>query len=166
MEQLTSLIVDSDIVYVGGGDTLLMLEYWRQSSLSETLKSANTQGKVLCGSSAGAMCWFEHGVSNAAMAAGARSDAPLLEYLGLLPGVLCPHYQRDGREERFRRVLGQRPGIGIGDCAALAFVGDRFEVVCSKEQAYAHKVYWRNGGIRKTRYANGYRGFVRELTGA
>lgn len=165
-KQLSDIVLDSDIVYVGGGNTALMLDYWNESGLSDILMDDCAQGRILCGLSVGAICWFEHGASDSLMGDDIENGRALLECLGLIPGILCPHYQKDDREERFMSILRERSDIGFGidDCAALAIVDDGFEVICSKEEAYVHKVYWQDGEMRTAEYANGYQGSVEELT--
>src|SRR5579859_5078426 len=49
----------ADIVYVGGGNTLLMMRVWRRLGVDELLKSAYENGTVLSGISAGSICWFD-----------------------------------------------------------------------------------------------------------
>ena len=51
---------------------------------------------MLAGQSAGAMCWFEWGVTRSA------GSARLAPGLGLVPGILSVHYHRDPDR---RRVL-------------------------------------------------------------
>ncbi|MBA3937732.1 MAG: Type 1 glutamine amidotransferase-like domain-containing protein, partial [Planctomycetes bacterium] len=62
-------IGNADLIYVGGGNTLRMLEVWRRLGVDRLLEQAAGCGQVLCGLSAGALCWFRFG----------NSDAPMLE---------------------------------------------------------------------------------------
>lgn len=85
------------------------------------MRAAWERGIVLTGLSAGAMCWFEAGVT---MSTGAA--APVAG-LGLLPGSLSVHL--DGEPER-RPVYLEAVGDGClpagwaaDDCAALVFRG-------------------------------------------
>jgi dipeptidase E len=52
-------VCSHDVVYVGGGNTANMLAVWRMHGMDEALRAAWEQGVVLCGSSAGMICWFE-----------------------------------------------------------------------------------------------------------
>ena len=49
------------IIYVGGGNTLKMMRRWRRLGVDDLLRSAHSRGAVLCGVSAGAICWFDSG---------------------------------------------------------------------------------------------------------
>jgi dipeptidase E len=165
-EELSDIVMNSDIIYVGGGNTSLMLELWRHAGLTEVLIDAFRVGKILSGLSAGAMCWFDYGVSDSQTHNNSDDELSLLECLGLSGGILCPHYdQGNDRKRRLRRVLREKSDIGIGidNCAALVLIGDSFEVACSKEGAYVHKAYWQDGEFRETRFENGYEGRTHEL---
>jgi dipeptidase E len=94
---LRSYLLAQDIVYVGGGSMRNMLAIWRAHGLDEILRECWEQGTILAGLSAGAMCWFEGGITKSSGAA-----APV-EGLGLLPGSLSVHL--DGEPDRRRPYL-------------------------------------------------------------
>ena len=111
-------LLGQDIIYVGGGSMLNLLAVWRAHGIDEILREAWSAGTVLCGQSAGALCWFEHGITRSA--GGARA----VPGLGLLPGTLCVHYHRDpGRRRALLEDVAARgePGYGIDDGAGLLF---------------------------------------------
>ena len=90
---LESVIDESDIIYVGGGNTKSMLAVFKDWGLDKMIINAYQQGKILSGVSAGAICWFERGVTDSW-----ASELKVLDCLGLLKGTCCPHY--DGEENR------------------------------------------------------------------
>ena len=92
--RLESLINKADIIYVGGGNTKSMLAVWREWKLDKLLLKAYKRGVVMSGVSAGAICWFEQGVTDSW-----ASNLNPMECLGFLSGMACPHYQ----EEKDRR---------------------------------------------------------------
>src|SRR3954453_20090358 len=131
-------ILSSDIVYVGGGSVLSLLGAWRAHGLDTTLRLAWEQGTVMCGVSAGSLCWFANALS------AFYGDPQLVEGLGLLPYSNCVHFdcERD-REGAFRRHLleGMCAGFAAEDGAALHFVGDRLRaVVSSRAKARAFRM--------------------------
>src|ERR1019366_1828408 len=93
-------------------------------------------GAVLCGGSAGSLCWFSHAVSSFHEGAPRR-----MEGLGFLPWSNAVHYADEpGRRSAFIDAVadGMPAGFGVGDGAALHFVGtDLAEVVSSKPCARA-----------------------------
>lgn len=57
-------VMSQDIIFVGGGNTKSMLAVWREWQLNVILRNAWQAGIVLSGLSAGAICWFEQGVTD------------------------------------------------------------------------------------------------------
>ena len=97
---LRELVLAQDVIYVGGGNTVSLLAVWRAHGLDVVLREAWEAGVVLCGVSAGALCWFEGGTTDSFGAA----LAPLRDGLGFLSGSFCPHY--DGEEQRRANLPG------------------------------------------------------------
>ena len=63
-DNLENKILDQDIVYVGGGNTKSMLAVWKEWNLDNILKKAYRKGIIMSGVSAGAICWFERGITD------------------------------------------------------------------------------------------------------
>jgi dipeptidase E len=136
---LAEIVLEQDIVYAGGGSMRNLLAIWRAHELDSLLISAWRAGTVLAGLSAGAMCWFQGGVT--------RSSGPPapLAGLGLLDGSLTVH--ADGEPERLPIWLaavraGQLPGgWALDDGVGLLFAGERMvRVVSSRPGAGAQRV--------------------------
>jgi peptidase E len=114
-------LLSQDAIYVGGGSMRNMLAIWREHGIDETMREAWHAGIVLAGVSAGAMCWFEGGVS--------RSGGTLepVQGLALLPGSLTVHCNSDPQRLRvyLRAVADEElpPGYAADDSAALLFAG-------------------------------------------
>jgi dipeptidase E len=63
-EQIPGKILSADIIYFGGGNTLLMMRLWRRLGVDKLLMSAYEYGTVLSGISAGSICWLDSGHSD------------------------------------------------------------------------------------------------------
>lgn len=113
-----SMLLDQDIIYVGGGSVANLLALWRLHGVDEIVEQAAAQGIVLAGISAGMNCWFE---ASSTDSFGALS--PLHDGLGFLPGSSCPHYSNDGgRAESYRAWIANGalpPGHAVDDGVAL-----------------------------------------------
>ncbi|HWX74278.1 MAG TPA: peptidase E [Solirubrobacteraceae bacterium] len=136
---LAEIVREQDIVYVGGGSMRNLLAIWRAHDLDRLLLGAWRRGTVLAGLSAGAMCWFEGGVS---CSGGAPAAMPAL---GVLRGSLTVH--ADGEPERLPAWLacladGALPGgWALDDGVALLFSGTELQrVVSSRPGASAVRV--------------------------
>jgi dipeptidase E len=143
-------VSENDIFYAGGGNTREMLAIWRQYGLDRALKDAWQADKILCGISAGAICWFEQGISDSLV----QGELHPLKCLGSLPGTACPHYDERGRREAFHRCLaaGQMAaGYGIDNSVALHFEGTELvNVVCSGPEVCAYHVTLATGHVAET----------------
>lgn len=136
---LRALILSQHVVYVGGGSMRNLLAIWREHGLDAILREAWEAGVVLAGLSAGAMCWFQHGIT---CSSGRPAPAP---GLGLLPGSLSVHY--GGQPERRPVYLdaiasGAIPaGHAADDGVGLLFEAtDLVRVVASRDGARAYRV--------------------------
>jgi peptidase E len=138
-QDLRELILSQDVISVGGGNTANMLAIWKVHGIDTLLREAWENGVVLCGASAGMICWFEGGVTD--------SFGPQLagmECMGFLPGSACPHY--DGEEQRrprYRELIdgGFPEGFAADDGVGIHFVGTEIaEAVTCRPGAAAYRV--------------------------
>jgi dipeptidase E len=136
---LAQIVREQDVIYVGGGSMRNLLAIWNAHELDRLLVEAWREGTVLAGLSAGAMCWFQAGVT--------RSSGPPepIRGLGLLEGSLTVH--ADGEPERLPVWLaGVRDGTlpggwAVDDGVGLLFRGQRLQrVVSSRPGAGAQRV--------------------------
>ncbi|MEK6823003.1 MAG: Type 1 glutamine amidotransferase-like domain-containing protein, partial [Nanoarchaeota archaeon] len=143
-------ILAADIIYVGGGNTLSMLKVWRNHDLDNLLRHAYESGTVLAGLSAGAICWFRYGCSDAKRFWHPPSNDLLrIKGLGILEGTASPHHIREKhRTPGLKKMMIRTPGIGFAmdDYTALEIVDDEFRVLRTKKQARVHKIYSDKGG--------------------
>lgn len=137
-------LLQQDVIYVGGGSLKSLLGAWRAHGLDRTLERAWRQGVLLCGLSAGSLCWFSDAVT------AFHGPSERVKGLGLLPFSNCVHYDGEPeRREAFRTLVGAGvpAGYGVDDGAALVFRGTELdEVVTSKPQATAYRVRRRASG--------------------
>jgi peptidase E len=119
---LRAHLMTQDLIYVAGGSMLNLIAIWRAHGLDSILADAWRAGILLAGQSAGAMCWFQFGIT-----ASAGQPRPAAG-LGLLPGSLCVHYGRDPerRDTLLEEVgTGLPDGYALDDGAGLLFEGTR-----------------------------------------
>ena len=109
---LRSIINKQDIIYVGGGNTKSMLAVWKEWKLDKLLLKAYNRGAILCGVSAGAICWFEKGITDSW-----ASSLNIMDCLGFIEGCCCPHY--DGEKNRRPSVHTYISDNKIDSCIAI-----------------------------------------------
>ncbi len=108
----------ADLIYVGGGNTVFMLEHWRKVGLIPLIEEAYGRGVPLAGLSAGGICWFEEMYSDSVV----QNDYAMYRGLGWLKGTVSPHYNE--RTADFDEIVlrNRLRAWGIEDYAALEFV--------------------------------------------
>lgn len=148
--EIRRMIEMSDIIYVGGGNTLKMMRKWRFLGVDKMLRKAYRDGKVLCGVSAGAICWFESGHSDSISYYSPKKwDYIRVKGLGLIDAFFCPHFDSDTlgipREKSFQEMLLKfgGKGIAVDDDAAFCFVDDQVKVI-SEKKAKGYKLRCKN----------------------
>ncbi|HEU0023039.1 MAG TPA: peptidase E [Thermoleophilaceae bacterium] len=138
-------LLAQDVIYVGGGSLANLLAIWRVHALDETLTEAWERGIVLCGVSAGSMCWFEDAVTRS------HGRSRTARGLGLLPGSNSVHYSSDPeRRACYRTAIldGLPAGYGADDGVGLLFAGrDLADVVSARPDARAWRVHADEGRL-------------------
>jgi dipeptidase E len=147
-DNLASHLLAQDLIYVGGGNVLSMLGAWRAHGLDDVLRRAWRKGIVLCGPSAGSLCWFDEALS-------AFHGAPRnVRGLGLLPYSNCVHYDAEpARRAEYHRFVarGMRAGFAADDGVALHFRRTRLKrVVSSRAGGRAYRVERADRGVVET----------------
>ena len=144
-------IMDSDIIYVGGGNTLRMLKTWRRLGVDKVLEEAGNKGIVLSGLSAGDICWFDYGNSDSMkFGPNKKFKMIMLKGLGFIHLMSCPHYNVEkDRESSLKKMVGKYGGtsIALDNCAALEVVDNNYRILTSSRNARAYRVYRTNGKV-------------------
>ncbi len=113
----------ADFLYVGGGNTVFMLETWKQTGLLSFIEEAYARGVLLAGLSAGAICWFEKMYSDSVV----EGEYQMYDGLGWLEGKISPHY--DERMLDFDAIVlyNRWRAWGLENGSALEFVDGKAE---------------------------------------
>jgi peptidase E len=131
-------LLDQDLVYVGGGSVICLMGVLRAHGLDVALREAWEAGVVLCGLSAGSLCWFAEAMT------GYHGASRPIEGIGLIPGSNAVHYDKEPhRRPAYHAAVaaGMPGGHAADDGAALHFVGESLaRVVSSRPQARAYRV--------------------------
>jgi peptidase E len=146
VDDVEAFLLDQDVLYVGGGNTANMLAIWRVHGVDKALKTAWERGVVLAGWSAGAICWFEGGLTDSfGPDLGALKDG-----LKFLAGSFCPHYDSESlRRPRYEELVASgalADGFACDDGVGLLFEGRTFtDAVASLPGQHAYRVERRRG---------------------
>lgn len=129
--EIEAKILGADLIYVGGGNTLMMMNKWRRLGVDKLLRKAWQRGIVLCGVSAGSICWFERGVSDSRQFKNPKSHEYIrVRGLGFLKGLHCPHFdpvpsRTNWRLKGYEKIMKKFGGdcVCLGNGEARVFEG-------------------------------------------
>ncbi|MBQ8267909.1 MAG: Type 1 glutamine amidotransferase-like domain-containing protein [Clostridia bacterium] len=156
-EHIEHLVDWADIIYQGGGDTKSMIELWKSTKFDSVLKNAWEMGKVLCGVSAGANCWFSSCSSDSLKIISNDPNAAMItvDGLGLVDAFFTPHCnvanETTNRLQHMKEALlvTDMVGIGISNCCAIEIIDNTYRLIrCDASnygiEAYGVKTYYKN----------------------
>ena len=139
----------ADMIYVGGGDTVFMMNRWKETGLLPLIRDAYNRGVILCGLSAGAICWFSDIYTDSA-ACGEGEKYAMYKGLGWIKGKISPHYA--ARMVDFDKILCYNNGsaYGLEDNSALVLInGEALGAISSGGTVW--KILSENGVLKKER---------------
>jgi peptidase E len=126
-----------------------LVAIWRAHGLDEVLRECWREGILICGQSAGAMIWFQGGITSS------QGEPAVAAGLGLLPGSACVHYLTEPvRRRRFLRAIASgelEPGLGLEDQTGALFEDTELvETVSARDGAAVWEVTAENVSARET----------------
>ncbi|MFA7277658.1 MAG: peptidase E [Candidatus Gracilibacteria bacterium] len=160
-KEIENKILNTDIIYVGGGNTLKMMKLWRRLGIDKLLEKAWKRGIVLCGISAGAICWFESGHSDSMSFYNSKKwDYVKVRGLGFVKGIMCPHYNSGTngvpRERKFQEMIKKTGGTGIAidEGCAVEFTDKSYKIISNKPKLGAYEIRRNEGKVIEGRMRN------------
>jgi peptidase E len=98
-----ALLLDHDVVWVGGGSVANLLAVWRLHGLGPVLREVWQAGVVLAGVSAGSVCWHVGGTTDSF----GPDLRPVTDGLGFVPYSAGVHYDSEPqRRPLFQQLVG------------------------------------------------------------
>ena len=151
-DDMTGLLLEQDVVWVGGGSVANLLALWRLHGLDESFRQAWAAGVVLSGVSAGSICWHVGGTTDSF----GPDLRPVTNGLAFLPFSNGVHY--DSEEQRrplYQRLIadGTLPdGYATDDGTGLVYHGTELtETVTEVRGKGTYRVIREDGKAREER---------------
>ena len=128
-EYIYDKIVNTDIIYVDGGNLRFLMDTFRKTGADIALKRAFETGKVCAGLSSGMMCWFSEGWDDCD-----DGEYAFIDCLGLLPYSSCPHFE-SGRWPLYEQEIKGRKysGFAMENGSAFCYIDGKTEIKCGNE---------------------------------
>ena len=131
-------IETADIIYIGGGDTIKLMDTVKEYEIDSLLEDAVKRDCVIAGVSAGAILLSKSGFSDSYISRGESEDYDFVDGLGFVNINICPHYHSDQKkQDDLEKKLKSKKNLvyGLENCTALKVVNDDFSVIKSKNDA-------------------------------
>ena len=148
-ENLEDKVFAQDIIYVRGGNTKSMLAVWKEWNLHEILQNAYDKGIVMSGVSAGAICWFDKGITDSY-----AEELTIIDCLGIVEGVACPHFDEEKEREPYVNDVINREIIKScicieGNCAVHVKNSIEYSSIDFGNGKKCFRVYKENNTLKK-----------------
>lgn len=140
-------LLSMDAIVVSGGNTLNMIAVWKAQGIDTVLRKAYDKGIILCGGSAGSLCWFEGGTTDSR-----PQNLSIVHCMGFIQTSHCPHYHSELMRKPlyFENILKGKlsPGYAIDDKAGVVFENEKYiRTVAMDDKSNAYYVSVLNGQI-------------------
>lgn len=139
-QSFEEILLNSDAIVVGGGNTLNMLGIWKAQGIDNILKKALKNGIILSGGSAGSICWFQNGISDSRPV-----NLSIVKGLGFLPYSNSPHYSQESRRNLYLQMIRDgkmNSGYTTDELAGILFKNGK--AIKSISQSDIHNSYFVN----------------------
>ncbi len=147
-EKINDKFFKADLIYVGGGDTVFMLKKWEEKGITNKIIDAYNRGVVICGLSAGAICWFLDMYTDSFIENGECDKYSFYKGLGVIDGLACPHYNL--RKTDFNKAFFSSnfdSAYAIEDNSAIIFEDGKF-VKSLSSGGNSYKLQKENGKLK------------------
>lgn len=152
VDDVAGLVLDQDVIWVGGGSVANLLALWRLHGLDQVFRLAWEAGVVLGGVSAGSICWHVGGTTDSF----GPDLRPVTNGLGFLPYANGVHYDHEEqRRPRFHQYVAEGilpGGYATDDGTGLVYRGTELaEAVAEISGKAAYRVTLDGGEVREER---------------
>lgn len=141
-------IKKADIIYVGGGNTYKLMRLFKLYGIDKMLIEAYNEEKVLCGVSAGAICWCDYGNSDSRAISSNSNQIIKVTGLGLIHILFAPHIVKEpNRIESVKQMMKRTykiPAVHL-DNAALEIIDNKYRILTIDDNSVAEKCFWKKG---------------------
>jgi len=149
------VLLSSDAIVVGGGNTLNMIGIWKAQGVDTVLKKALKRGIILAGGSAGSICWFRNGISDSRPV-----NLSVVNGLGFLDYSNCPHYSETRRADLYHKMIKEKEmqaGYATDELAGILFKnGKAIDFVSQSDMHNLYFVSRVNGEVKSVKIESRY----------
>ncbi len=140
------ILLNTDALVIGGGNTLNMLGIWKAQGIDTILQKALKKGVIISGGSAGSICCFKTGISDSR-----PTCLSIVDGLSFLPFSNCPHYSDSTRKQLYHQLIKNQSicsGYASDDLSGVLFVNGKLkEAVSLNDINHSYYVHTKNSDL-------------------
>lgn len=149
MEVVEQKIKEANIIYIGGGDTVKLVNTLKETGMDKMLINAAKSGCVLAGISAGAITYSKYGLSDTEIMEGVSNNYVKVDGLDFINYMFVPHFSSDPKKKAdLEKVLKENKSVKAlctDNCAAVEFINNDMKIIKSNKDASVFEAYYDNG---------------------
>lgn len=148
MEVVEQKIKEANIIYIGGGDTVKLVNTLKETGMDKMLINAAKSGCVLAGISAGAITYSKYGLSDTEIMEGVSNNYVKVDGLDFINYMFVPHFSSDPKKKSdLEKVLKENKCIKalcVDNCSAVEFNDNKIKIIKSNKNASVFEAYYDN----------------------
>lgn len=144
-------MLSADIVYIGGGDTKLLMNALHKHGVDRMLVDAYERGVVLSGLSAGAICLSNKGPGDPFVGENSWIINDWDKGLGLLAYSFCPHYDEEWPAFHAMFKGEQDYALAVENNVAIILEDQQMRICKSDPKKQAYRLQWDKDRIKRRR---------------
>lgn len=149
IEVVEEKIKNADIIYIGGGDTVKLVNILKENGIDKMLREKLNSKCVLAGISAGAIAYLKSGLSDTEIINNISDNYVKVDGLGFIDYMFVPHFSSDPKKikdlEEVLKANKNKVALCVDNCAALEVIDGNIKVIKSDEKAKAYKATYKDG---------------------
>lgn len=113
---------DYDFIFIGGGNTINLLQIFKQHNFDKLLRESYNKGVKMGGVSAGILCFFKEGVTDS------TGDFTIMQCMDFLPYSCSPHFNDNSRKNFYLSQINLSniiDGYGVCDGEIIHFIDEK-----------------------------------------
>lgn len=134
----------ADIIYIGEGNTLRMMNHWRRYNFNEILNKVKEDDKVICGISAGAISFCKCGVSDSRKTKN-YDNYIKVKGLNFFDILLCPSFdEKNNYVENINNIMKRTksPMIALEKGTAIIIKNGKYRIIKSMDSKKIYKIFY------------------------
>ncbi len=133
LEKTKEALSSSDIIYISEGNTAEMLQLWKMYGFDKLIREQWENGKLMCGTSAGAVCWF-----NSFSTSNQEQVMDSLEGLDFIDAYITVHGQETMSLDFLKQAIANNYKLGIllTNGAAIEIIDDKCKFIINENEDF------------------------------